>query len=193
MTSAARGAIVLVLLAGTGAAGCGRREQPAWFDAQPPPAVVVAAGGSALPASALKVRWGMLSVPRTVGANSVLPVVVSLANAGNVPWPDVAAASPLKNGSYAVRLSHEWIPAADPHDDRRAARRHDLPRSVMPGESIDVPLTLHAPAEAGEYTLVIELVQELVQWFADRGADRIILPVRVVSDGAAPADRPSSR
>ena len=183
----------LLVIAGTTVAGCGRRETPAWFDAQPHSAAVVASGNP-LPASALKVRWGSLSLPRTVGANSIVPVIVSVTNAGDMLWPDVAAASPrLKDGSYAVRLSYEWIPADDPHDDRRRAKRSDLPRSMMPGDSIDVKLTLQAPAEAGEYTVVIELVQELVQWFADRGADRIMRPVRVVPAGAAPAGTRSAR
>ena len=188
----ARFGTILVVLAGTTVAGCGRRETPAWFDAQRPPAAV-AASAKPLPASALKVRWGSLSLPRTVGANSSVQVIVRFTNAGDMPWPDVAAASPQKDGSYAVRLSYEWVPANDPHDDRRAAKRSDLPRSMMPGDAVDLPLTLQTPAEAGEYTVVIELVQELVQWFADRGADRIRLPVRVVPAGEAPPGTTSAR
>ena len=185
--------MALVLLAGAGAGGCGRREKPAWFDARPAPSVV-AVVGQALPKTALKIRWGSLSIARTVAADTFLPVVVSFTNAGDVPWPNAGAANPtLRDGSYAVRLSYGWVSGADPHDDRRGARRADLPRSVMPGDSIDVPLTLRTPADPGEYTLVIELVQELVQWFADGGADRIMLPVRVVPAGPAPAGTPASR
>ena len=181
----ARFGTILLLLAGTAVAGCGRREKPAWFDAQPP-AAMVAAGEKPLPASALKVRWGSLSLPPAVEANSIVQVSVSFTNAGDMPWPDVAAANPrLKDGSYAVRLSYEWIPAGDPHDDRRGAKRRDLPRSMMPGDSIDLPLSLQTPAEAGEYTVVIELVQELVQWFADRGAERLTFPVHVAAAGGA--------
>lgn len=191
--TAPRLGVVLLLLAGTGVAACGRREKPAWFDAHPPPPPRVAVSETALPAAALQVQWGNLSIARTVGANSVIPVNVSFTNRSAMPWPDVAAANPrLRDGSYAVRLSYEWIPAADPHEDRRGAKRADLPRSVMPGDSIEMPLSLQAPAEPGRYTLVIELVQELVQWFADVGADRIMLPIRVVPAEEAPAGNTAS-
>jgi len=58
---------------------------------------------------------------------------------------------------------------------------------VLPGESMDLPMKIRTPAKPGDYRLTIELVQELVQWFADRGAERIIVPVHVVAAGEAPA------
>jgi len=193
VTPKARVWIGLALIAAA-IAGCGRRETPAWFDAERPRPGSLVAAGEPLPPSALKIRWGRSSVSPAVGANTSVAVRVTFTNAGDKPWPDVAAASPrLKDGSYAVRLTHRWIRAGDPLGDRLGAQRSDLPRSVMPGDSIEMPLVVHAPAEAGDYTLVIELVQELVQWFADRGADRLMLPVRVVPAAAAPAGTPAAR
>ena len=171
--------IVLLLLAVITAAGCGRRDQPG-SDAKQAPAAAAAAA-KPLPATALKVRWGTLTFPSTVDADTIVPDTVSVANAGDASWPDRATANPqLKDGSYAVRVTHAWVPAADTADGRVGAARTDLSRSLMPGEAIDVPLSIRTPAAPGDYRLTIELVQELVQWFADRGADRITLPVHVV-------------
>ena len=185
--------LLVLLLVGTTVVGCGRREKRAWFDAQPP-AIIVAAIAKPLPQTALRVRWGTLAFPRTVDADRIVLSTVSFTNEGDAPWPDNAAAHPqLKDGSYAVRLTHAWVRADDADDSRLGAERTDLPRPVMAGDSIDLRVRIRTPAEPGEYRLVIELVQELVQWFADGGADRIMLPVHVVPPGEAPAGPTSSR
>lgn len=177
--------ILLSLLAGTAVAGCGRREEPSRFDAQPPP-IVAAARAKPLPASAMQVRWGALEFPSTVDADKVVAINVRFTNAGDVLWPDKAAANPeLKDGGYAVRLTHAWVRAEDTQDGRVGAERTDLPRSVMPGDSMELKVRTRTPIKPGQYRLVFELVQELVVWFADMGGARLTLPVQVV--GAAPA------
>jgi hypothetical protein len=42
--------------------------------------------------------------------------------------------------------------------------------SIM-GADLSVDLTVHAPSEPGKYVLVIDLVQEGVQWFAGNGSE----------------------
>jgi len=185
--------ILLPLLAATAVAGCGRREQPSRFDAQPLPSVA-AARAKPLPASALRVEWGALDFPSTIDADKAVTIKVTFTNRGDSLWPDKTTANPeLKDGGYAVRLTHVWIPAEDSQDGRAGAERTDLPRSVRPGDSMELQVRTRTPTKPGQYRLVIELVQELVQWFADLGANRIILPVRVVPAGAAPAGTPSGR
>jgi hypothetical protein len=177
--------IILMLLVGSTLAGCGRGEKPPGSDAQPAAAAAVATA-KPLPASALQVRWGTLAFPRTVDADTSVPAAVSITNAGNAPWPDKVTANPqLKDGSYAVRVTHAWVPADATQDGRIGAARTDLLRPVMPGESVDVRLNIRTPVKPGEYRLIIELVQELVQWFADRGAERLTFPVHVAAAGGA--------
>ena len=186
--------IVFVLLVGITVAGCGRRETPGALDAKQPAAAAAAAAatGKPLPATALRVRWGTLTFPRTVDAERIVPVTLNFTNTGDTAWPDKASANPqLKDGSYAVRVTHAFVRAEDAQDGRIGAVRTDLLGPVLPGASVDVPMNIRAPATPGHYNLRIELVQELVQWFSDRGADTITLPVQVVPAGKAPADTPS--
>jgi hypothetical protein len=180
--------VILLLLVGTAIAGCGGRGNSS--DAQPP-AAVAAASATPLPETAFQVRWGTLTFPRTVNANTTVQVSVRMTNLGDTPWPDRASASPQKDGAYAVRVTHAFVRGGDAEGGRPGAVRTDLLRPVMPGESVDVPLTISTPAVPGDYNLTIELVQELVRWFADKGADRLVIPVRVVGAGAASS--PSGR
>jgi hypothetical protein len=146
-------------------------------------------GGKPLPASAFQVRWATLTFPSTVGTDTSVPVVIGFTNAGDTLWPDNATANPhLRNGTHAVRVTHAWIRADDALEDgRRGAVRTNLPRSLRPGESIELPVTIRTPSEPGDYRLTIELVQEMVAWFAHHGAERLIVPVHV-----GPATTPPS-
>jgi hypothetical protein len=91
-----------------------------------------------------------------------------------------------------VRVAYAFVQAEDPQRGRVGAQRTDLLRPVLPGESASVPLSIRTPSKPGDYNLRIELIQELVQWFADRGADTITLPVHVGPPGTAPADPASA-
>jgi len=67
-------------------------------------------------------------------------------------------------------------------DDARAR----LPRTIGPGESFEVPLRVQAPGEPGEYLLEVDLVQELVCWFAEKGSLAARAAVKVTSGAADP-------
>ena len=51
-------------------------------------------------------------------------------------------------------------------DDGRAY----LPRTLAPGESAHVALAVQAPPASGSYLIEVDLVQERVCWFAERGS-----------------------
>ena len=68
----------------------------------------------------------------------------------------------------AQRANH-WVSADGGHlvhDDARAR----LPGRLRSGESDELPLVVTAPARPGRYELQLDVVQENVNWFADRGS-----------------------
>jgi hypothetical protein len=73
-------------------------------------------------------------------------------------------------------------------DDARAF----LPRTIGPGERFEVPLRVQAPGEAGEYVLEIDLVQEFVCWFAEKGSNTARSAVKVCANAAAEPDAPAA-
>jgi hypothetical protein len=170
------------------AAGCGRREERAWFDAKQVEAPI-GSNAKALPVTALRVRWTPPAAPLEIRADGFVSFPVTFTNIGDTVWPDKATAHPQKrDGSFAVRVAHWWARGGLP---RQGAVRTDLPHSIAPGESITVVLELHAPAQPGDQQLVVELVQELVQWFRDAGAQSLTIPCRIVApDAAAPRSSP---
>ena len=59
--------------------------------------------------------------------------------------------------------------------------RFELPRDVMPGETVEVQLTPHGPfPDAGEYRVVFDLVSEHFAWFGDLGSKELEYDLTVV-------------
>jgi SAM-dependent methyltransferase len=77
-----------------------------------------------------------------------------------------------------VRLANHWL-AADGSVAVRDDGRGVLSGQVGPGESLDVPMIVRAPERPGSYILELDLVQELVTWFADKGSPTLRVPVEV--------------
>ena len=57
--------------------------------------------------------------------------------------------------------------------------RASLPHDVEPGAEAQLTLTVTAPQAPGEYVLEIDLVNEGVTWFYQRGSLTLRWPVRV--------------
>lgn len=131
-----------------------------------------------LPESAFRVRWDGHTVPPVMHPNEEIVARVSFTNLGDAVWPDAAAGDPVKHdGGYAVRLSCQWIDPNNP--SARPTRRIELPHPVHPGETISLLVDVKAPATPGSHQLQFELLQELVEWFDTKGAQKLVIPVTV--------------
>ena len=98
-----------------------------------------------------------------VGDAISLPVVVK--NVSEHPWT-------------GVRLGNHWRDAGGTmiqRDDGRTA----LPAPFNPGQEVQVTLLANVPKARGEYLLELDLVQEEVSWFADKGSSTLSLPCTV--------------
>jgi hypothetical protein len=54
-----------------------------------------------------------------------------------------------------------------------------MPRSLDRGEEADIALPVKAPDKAGDYVLEIDMVQEGVAWFAQKGSEPLKLNIKV--------------
>ena len=54
-----------------------------------------------------------------------------------------------------------------------------LPRAVAPNESSELVIEHPCPSEPGFYTLKIDLVDQHVCWFEERGSEPFSLPMEV--------------
>jgi len=118
-----------------------------------------------------------LSVPTPtlqVEAGSCLDVRVKIKNASSTIWP----AARLATSRFALRLGNHWL---NEHghtlvlDDGRTTLINDLP----PGGEVELRLSARVPTRSGAYVLELDLVQESVAWFKDKGSPTLKISVQV--------------
>jgi hypothetical protein len=96
----------------------------------------------------------------TLAAGETQPVAVTLTNSGALTWRDA--------GNKPFRLAARWQ-TADGQSELPEQPKWALPRPVAPGESITLSVPLRAPARAGTYRLIWDMLHEGVNWFDARG------------------------
>lgn len=105
------------------------------------------------------------------GDNAVIGCYIT--NCSPCSWPVAGS-----NGWYHVTVGNHWMTeggSCAAVDDARV----ELPEDIGPGASFVTHLNVRAPAKPGTYQLEIDLVQEGVAWFADKGSSPTTVRVRV--------------
>jgi len=129
--------------------------------------------GLPLPDMAFSARLSVPNAPQVMRAGQKYSLRVALRNDSKVIWP-----GRQPTWQYQLTVGNRWLSetgASLNNMDGRAALFQDL----APGESIEVPLTVTAPNEAGNYILQLDMIQEGVAWFGDRGSEVLSLKIRV--------------
>ena len=117
----------------------------------------------ALPDSAFAAGIAIVGPPSALEAGVFTVLTVRVTNLSDATWPhDIPAGRHICVGNHWLR------------DDGTIASRDDgrayLPRSVGPTETVDIALTIQVPQTPGRYMAEIDLVQEHVCWFSQRGS-----------------------
>ena len=154
---------------------CGRRPAPD-ADAQPPAARTSSA--IALGKEGMLIDWVKTVVPDAVRVGASVPVTLDIRNVGSRTWPAADSAPEYTNGSHAVRISERWCQERG-NDCPGFLSRHNLLQSLPPGETQSLTFVIAAPATPGFYELQFDVLQELVDWFSNRGSQRLAIRVRV--------------
>ncbi len=139
----------------------------------------------ALPDSAYVAAITVKDPPVSLESSAFTTLGIMVTNASPVEWRhDIPAGRHLCVANHWRRQDG----AMAIFDDARAR----LPRAIKPGESFEVPLKVQAPGEPGEYLLEVDLVQEFVCWFAEKGSSTGRATVKVSSNGVGAPDAPGA-
>jgi len=129
---------------------------------------------AALPNEGFKAVITVANPPATMKPGETQTLKFKIKNASSAAWPARGQA----DAKYFVKLGDRWFDADDKavkKDDGRAA----LPDDVAPGAEIELPLRITAPTTPGDYVVEVDMVQELVAWFRDKGSEPLKLKIKV--------------
>ncbi|HRQ40279.1 MAG TPA: O-antigen ligase family protein, partial [Chloroflexota bacterium] len=105
----------------------------------------------------------------TLAANESVKVTVTAVNSGKLIWQS--------EGTPPILLGARWV-------NQETGREHGqprwpFPRSVMPGQQVQMPVNVRAPSQPGTYDLYWDVVQEQVTWFGSKSGRFAITTVTV--------------
>lgn len=128
------------------------------------------------------VQYELSGMPPVVSIGEELGVPVILHNTGTIEWQ--------RDGPLPTHLSYHWflepVGGGPPRLIVFDGKRTPLPDDVAPGEVVRVVAAVRSPEAPGTYRLSLDLVQENVAWFSERGNPAAEQVVDVQGAGAEP-------
>jgi hypothetical protein len=133
-----------------------------------------------LPDRGFRALLAFKDAPAKLRAGQKETVVVRVKNGSDVVWWARGAEFNNSNSNkFYIALGDLWL-----QEDGKLLTEMDgrigLPKDLRPGEEIEVPLSISAPTTPGNYILEVDLVQEQVSWFHDKGSPTARTNVTVV-------------
>jgi len=112
------------------------------------------------------------SPPETVTAGTSFKLPITFINVGETLW---LTGQTVRNG-----LVMPGVKITD-RTEALVAENHGplFPRAVAPGGSLTMDLLIHAPAQPGAYTVTVDLVDQKVCWFEEKGSEPLVFRIRV--------------
>jgi len=136
---------------------------------------------AALPDNGFKAAITLVDAPTKLKAGQKQTIKVRAKNASDVMW--YARGAEFNSSSdtkFILAAGNRWLKGADESLITEMDGRIGLDRDLKPGEETEVPLLITAPKEPGEYILEVDLVQEQVAWFFEKGSPTAKAKVTVV-------------
>jgi len=124
---------------------------------------------------AFKAYITMSAPPTHLRAGQQETIHVSVKNVSEYLW----SARGQPDGKLALNAGDIWFDASGDNLVNNLDARTTIPHDLYPAEEIDLPLQIKVPATPGEYVLEIDMVQEGVSWFKERGSTPFRVKVHV--------------
>jgi SAM-dependent methyltransferase/glycosyltransferase involved in cell wall biosynthesis len=112
-------------------------------------------------------------LPRQVEARALVNVRIIIKNAGDTLW--------LSGQTVRTGVVMPGVKVLDEHDNIISELHGHplLPRAVAPGQAIALHLQFAAPAKSGNYRVKVDLVDQHVCWFEERGSQPLLFAIEV--------------
>jgi hypothetical protein len=133
-----------------------------------------------LPDAAFKSQITLPGVTAKLRAGQKETVQVHIRNASEVFWWSRGGElNERTDNKFYIAAGNRWL-KADGSLVTDMDGRYGISKDLKPGEETEIPLVVTAPKAPGEYMLEVDLVQEGVSWFSEKGSPTARTKITVV-------------
>lgn len=173
---------ILLLAAGCALMiGCGHKNPTTTAPSTNSPAGPVISGTAGpLPDSGFKAQISLPEPPAKLRAGQREVITVKVKNISNVVWwLRGGQTNDRPDNKFYIALGNHWLDK-DGKPTKEIEGHNGIPKDLRPGEEVEMTLQITAPKQAGDYILEVDMVQEAVSWFGDKGSPTAKVKVTVV-------------
>lgn len=162
------------LAASAGCGGGGGGEVGAGANAGAAPATTAPVATEPMPDGAFRATITAENPPTRLSPGQQVELKLKVKNNGSAAWPLQGRPG---TGHFQVNLGGHWV---GPDDKQvKVEQRIAQPFSIGPGAEGEMAYTIRAPDKPGSYVVEIDMVQEMVAWFEEKGSQPLRLNVKV--------------
>lgn len=133
-----------------------------------------------LPENGFKAQITLVDPPAKLRTGEQVRVQLRIKNASDVFWWGRGGAiNNRPDNKFYLAAGNRWL-RPDNSLVTDMDGRYGISKDLKPGDESEVPLLVTAPKEPGDYILEVDLVQEQVAWFHDKGSPTAKTKITVV-------------
>lgn len=133
-----------------------------------------------LPERGFRAQIALIDPPSKLRVTQKETINVKIKNTSDVFWWARGGESNDRNDNkFYIAIGNRWLDASGKLLSEMDGRL-GIAKDMKPGEELELPLSITAPTTPGDYILEVDLVQEQVSWFNEKGSPTARTKVSVV-------------
>lgn len=133
-----------------------------------------------LPDSGFKAELSLPDPPERLRTGQVTVINIKVKNTSDVIWWQRGGETTDRtDNTFYIAAGNRWLDK-DGKKTSETEGHNGIPKDLKPGEEIEMTLQITAPKQPGEWTMELDMVQEGVSWFGDKGSPTTKVKINVV-------------
>jgi hypothetical protein len=133
-----------------------------------------------LPDSGFKAQITAPDPPERLRVGQVTILNIKIKNTSDVIWYQRGGVtSDRTDNKFYIAAGNRWLDK-DGKLTSEIEGHNGIPKDLKPGEETEMSLQITAPSQPGEWTMQLDMVQEQVAWFSEKGSPVTNIKVQVV-------------
>src|SRR6185369_11234793 len=127
-------------------------------------------GPGPLPKNGFKAVISFPDPPARLRAGEITNINFKVKNASDVVWWQRGGeTNDRADNKFYIAAGSHWMDKEGNYTTEPEGH-NGIPKDLRPGEETEMTLQITAPKEPGEWTMQLDMVQEGVNWFSERGS-----------------------